>query len=94
MSGNHDVPIAGHPDIFKTYELINHHYWWPSQLKDVKTYVKGCVTCKQNEALRQKGATLLNPHPPPESPWESISLDIIGLLPKSNGFNAILSIID
>ena len=31
---------------------------------------------------------------PPELPWESILLDIIGPLPKSNGFNAILSVID
>ena len=37
---------------------------------------------------------LLNPHTLPESPWESISIDIIGLLPKSNGTNAILSVID
>ena len=94
LNDNHDAPIAGHPGVFKTYELINCHYWWPSQLKDVKMYVKGCSTCQQNKASRQKKAALLNPHTPPESPWESISLDIIGPLPESNGFNAILSVID
>ena len=57
-------------------------------------YVKGCSACQQNKASRQKKATPLNPHTPPESPWESISLDVIGLLPESNGFNAILSVID
>ena len=94
LKDNHDAPIAGHPEVFKTYELLNHHYWWPSQLKDVKTYVKGCSTCQQNKASRQKKAALLNPHMPPELPWESILLDIIGPLPESNGFNAILSVID
>ena len=94
MNNHHDVPIAGHPRVFKTYELLNCHYWWPSQLKDVKTYVKGCFTCQQNKALRQKKAAPLNPHKLPESPWESISLDVIGPLPESNGFNAILSVID
>ena len=88
------MTIAGHPRVFKTHELINRHYWWLSQLRDVKTYVKGCITCQQNKASRQKKAAPLNPHPLPESPWESISLDIIGLLPKSNGFDAILSVID
>ena len=57
------------------------------QLKDIKTYVKGCSTCQQNKVLRQKKATPLNPHTLPELPWESILLDIIGLLPESNGFN-------
>ena len=94
LNDNHDVPIARHPGVFKTYKLLNCHYWWPSQLKDIKTYVKGCSTCQQNKALRQKKAAPLNCHLPPESPWESISLDIIGLLPESNGFNAILSVID
>ena len=94
LNDNHNAPIAGHLGVFKTYELINHYYWWPSQLKDVKAYVKGCFTCQQNKASRQKKATLLNPHTPPELPWESISLDIIGPLPESNGFNAILSVID
>ena len=94
LHDNHDMPIAGHPRIFKTYELINQHYWWPSQLRDIKTYVKGCITCQQNKASRQKKAALLNPHPPPESFWESISLDIIGPLPEYNGFNAILSVIN
>ena len=78
LNDNHDAPIARHPGVFKTYELINHHYWWPSQLKDIKMYVKGCSTCQQNKALRQKKAAPLNPHRLPESPWESILLDVIG----------------
>ena len=77
LNDNHDAPIAGHPGVFKTYELLNCHYWWPSQLKDVKTYVKECSTCQQNKVSRQKKATLLNPHMLPELPWESILLDII-----------------
>ena len=94
LNNNDDAPIDGHPRVFKTYELLNCHYWWPSQLKDVKMYVKGCSACQQNKALRQKKAAPLNPHTPPELPWESISLDVIGPLPESNGFNAILSVID
>ena len=94
LNNHHDAPIAGHPGVFKTYKLLNCHYWWLSQLKDVKTFVKGCSACQQNKASRQKKAAPLNPHTPPESPWESISLDVIGPLPESNGFNAILSVID
>ena len=94
MNNHHDAPIAGHPGVFKTYKLLNHQYWWLSQLKDVKTYVKGCSACQQNRVSRQKKAAPLNPHTLPELPWESISLDIIGPLPESNGFNAILLVID
>ena len=91
---NHDAPIAGHPGIFKTEELIRRQYWWPTLGSDVKKYVKGCDSCQRNKASRQSKATELHPHEVPTTPWESISLDIIGPVPESRGYNAILAVID
>jgi hypothetical protein len=31
----HDVPVAGHPGIFKMNELIGRQYWWPTLLTDI-----------------------------------------------------------
>jgi len=90
----HDLPIAGHPGITKTEELIKQTYWWPSLSKDVKKYVKGCNLCQRNKASQQPKATTLHPHDIPKEPWESISVDIVGPLPESKGHNAILAIID
>ena len=36
----------------------------------------------------------LQPHNVPEGPWHTIMLDLIGPLPKSNGYDAILTVID
>jgi hypothetical protein len=90
----HDAPVAGHPGIFKTNELIGQQYWRPTLLTDVKKYVKGCDTCQQNKTSQQPKANPLHPHSVPGGPWEDISVDLIGPLPESKGHNAILAIID
>ncbi|KAF8646352.1 hypothetical protein AX16_007275 [Volvariella volvacea WC 439] len=38
--------------------------------------------------------TTLHPHDISQEPWEVISIDVVGSLPKSNGLNAILNIVD
>jgi hypothetical protein len=37
---------------------------------------------------------LLQPLPTPDGPWKSISLDFITDLPPSEGFGAILTVVD
>jgi len=43
---------------------------------------------------RQAKANPLHPHNTPTSPWQDISADLIGPVPESKGFNAILAVID
>ena len=38
--------------------------------------------------------TLLNPNAVPDAPWEIISVDLIGPLPKSKGKNIIMVVVD
>jgi hypothetical protein len=38
--------------------------------------------------------TPLNPFDPPSQPWETITVDIIGPLPESQGYNVILTIVN
>jgi hypothetical protein len=94
MRDMHDAPVAGHPGVFRTDELIRRQYWWPSLLTDVKKYVKGCDACQRNKAIRQKKSAPLHPHDIPQGPWQEISADLIGPLPESKGSNAILAITD
>jgi len=42
----------------------------------------------------QKKAGELHPLEIPQGPWQEISIDIIGPLPKSNGMDAIVVIVD
>ena len=90
----HALPVAGHPGIQSTRDLIERSYWWPGIAKDIEEYVKGCAQCQRTKIDRQKRAAPLNPNRIPTRPWQIISWDLIGPLPESKGFNAILVIVD
>ncbi len=94
LHNNHDAPVVGHPGIFKMNELIGQQYWWPTMLTDVKKYIKGCDACQQNKVSHQAKVNPLHLHDTPTSPWQDISADLIGPVPESKGFNAILAVID
>lgn len=94
LFNHHDTPMAGHPGQWRMNESITRTYWWPSLLHDVKTYVRGCESCQRNKIIRQRKHTPLHLHDTPTQPWEVISTDIIGPLPESNGYNAILAVTD
>ena len=91
---NHDHPIAEHPSIKRTHDLIMSKYYWPTLKKDIEAYVKGCDTCQKVKAKNSSTTTPLHPNEIPSSPWEIISIDLIGPLPQSEGKNAILVIVD
>src|SRR4051812_25951141 len=69
-------------------------YWWPTLLYDVKSYVKGCESCQKNKINQQRKHAPLHPHATPSQPWEEITVDMIGPLPTSRGYNAILVVTD
>ena len=61
---------------------------------DVQKFVRGCDTCQRSKPSRQARRQPLNPHNIPEGPWQTISVDLIGELPESSGYNAICVIVD
>ena len=75
-------------------ENIDRSYWWPDVEADVARYVRGCPTCQQIKLVCSAKVAPLVPNEIPSYPWEVISWDLIGPLPPSNGFNAILVIVD
>jgi hypothetical protein len=75
-------------------DILKRTYWWPAMQTDVKKYVRGCDTCQRNKAQNMQKAAPLHPLPISESPWEEISINMIGLLPKSGDYDAILVIVD
>ena len=90
----HDSPLAGHPGSSKTVELIRREFWWPTLYSDVRAYVRGCDKCQRTKALRVPRKKSLHPHEIPEAPWQIVTVDLIGELPESNGFNAICVLVD
>jgi len=60
----------------------------------IQKYIAGCDLCQRTKPLRKKHHNPLHPHEVPSQPWEHISINLITGLPESNGFNAILVIIN
>jgi Integrase zinc binding domain len=42
MNIHHDGPMEGHPGVYRSIELVERNYWWPTLRKDVESYVSGC----------------------------------------------------
>jgi hypothetical protein len=94
LSSHHDTPLAGHPGDAKTLEKILRTYWGPTVKEDVKKYVTGCPICQRTKPTQMKARTVLHPFSVPTRPWERISMDIVGPLPESNGYDALFVVVD
>ena len=90
----HDSQWAGHPRVRRTLALVECAYYWPRMRDDIELYVKTCLVCQQDKVEQQQPAGLLEPLPIPEKPWESISIDFITCLPKSEGCGNIMVVVD
>lgn len=90
---NHNPPSRGHPGKEAMHDIINRQYYWPSIKEDIKTYCDTCEICQKTKTNTRKVAPL-NMDTRTNRPWDTISWDIVGPLPESGGFNAILTIVD
>ncbi|CAM8954210.1 unnamed protein product [Rhodiola kirilowii] len=90
----HNTPTSGHPGVARTFARISANFTWPNLRLDVKNYVGRCNTCLQVKSPNTAPPGLLQPLPIPSEVWQDISLDFITHLPLSNGFSAILVVVD
>ena len=91
---HHDTPIPGHPGMEKTLELMQRSYTWPGMPALVKDYVSRCDRCARFKGSNQAPPgklKLLNTLP---GPWKEISANFITDLPKSEGFDSILVVVN
>ena len=63
-------------------------------LEDIKRYVAGCKRCQANKPNWQPKRNNLYPNEVLKGPWEVISINLIGPLPESSGYDRILVIVD
>lgn len=57
-------------------------------------WVRQCQVCQQAKHERTVPGGLLQPLPVPDRPWKDITMDFIDGLPKSEGFEVILVVVD
>src|SRR5258707_8885207 len=94
IHNHHDHQIAGHFREVRTSKLICRNFHWPGLQQMVKDYVASCTTCACAKSLRHKPYGKLKQLLIPSQPWSSISMDFIEQLPASEGFSAILVVVD
>ena len=94
LQAHHDSPVAGHQGKTKTFELLARKYYWPGMRRSVERYINNCHVCKRIKSGRHSPYGLLKPLPVPARPWQDISWDFVTGLPESNGYNAVLVVID
>ncbi len=90
----HDNVLRGHFGIDKTYHVLRKRYIWPHMKHHVEQYVRSCDQCQKNKARHQKlyGTPVLPEIP--LQPWESVTVDFCGPLPKtSKGSTCVMGVI-
>lgn len=89
----HDIPAAGHVGIFKTFWKVAERYHWPKMRSDIARYVRACKSCAQNKVEQKRPAGLMGNRPDIKEPWQAISLDFIGPLPRSRSGNTYVLVV-
>jgi hypothetical protein len=89
---HHDSPVAGHQGHARTLEFLSRKYYWPGMKAQVNCYVDSCEPCQRSKGHKQ--GVNLKPLPIPALPWEDIAYDFVVKLPKSSGYDSILTVID
>jgi hypothetical protein len=93
ISDHHSAPTAGHLGIHKTYLRLALCYFWPHMHADVASLVSKCSVCLAVKAPNH--ATLGEMGRPKQCsrPFQMISIDFIGPLPRSRKQNTFLFVV-
>ena len=95
LSEAHDPPTMGHLGMDKTLERLSRRFFWPKLEQSVRAYVRSCPACQRNKASNQRPAGLLQPLPIPDRRWESVSMDFVMPLPKTqSGHEGMVVFVD
>ena len=94
LSARHDAAEAGHFGFRKTLELVRREFTWPQMSSYIQHYVDSCETCNRSKSTTHKPYGLIQPLAAAHRPWGSITIDFVGPLPMSQGFDFICNIVD
>uniref|UniRef100_A0A3B3RIC6 Gypsy retrotransposon integrase-like protein 1 n=1 Tax=Paramormyrops kingsleyae TaxID=1676925 RepID=A0A3B3RIC6_9TELE len=94
LQWGHASLLACHPGVRGTVALLKQRFWWPTMLRDVRSYIAACQVCARNKTPSRSPAGLLQPLPVPRRPWSHIAVDFVTGLPLSAGNTGVLTVVD
>jgi Integrase zinc binding domain/Integrase core domain len=90
----HDTSLGGHSGILATYQRVKKQIYWPKLKEEVMEHVQTYEICQLNKGEHILILGLLEPILVPEEAWQVITMDFVCGIPKSEGKDVILVIID
>ena len=84
---------GGHLGIQKTFAAIRERYYFPGMYQIISKYVTTCDLCQRMKTDRKRQPPPLTPMPV-EDVFSRWHMDILGPLPKVNGYQYILLVVD
>ncbi|KAG5870186.1 hypothetical protein JTB14_032478 [Gonioctena quinquepunctata] len=89
----HERATSGHQGVYKTFHRIAEKYYWPKLRSDVAKFVRNCQLCKAYKPDLRRPNGLMTSQPRVNRPWEMISTDLMGPLPRSTKGNKFILVI-
>ena len=94
LSSLHQSALGGHSGMRATYQRVKKLFYWPGLKKSVEDYVAQCPVCQRSKHEQCKYPGLLDPLPTPDMAFTHLTMDFVEGLPKSQGKEVILVVVD
>lgn len=88
---NHDD--VAHLGVTKTINRICENYFWRDMRKEITDYVRSCDICKASKPVNVNSRAPMGNRKIAEYPFQVISMDFIGVLPRSKTGNTVLFVV-
>lgn len=90
----HSSHQGGHSGRDATLKRIKALFYWKGMSTYVSNFVRHCLVCQANKHENVAYPGLLQPLPIPQEVWVDVSMDFISGLPKSQGKDVIMVVVD
>lgn len=90
----HHSAIDGHSGATATYHRVRKLFAWSGLKRVVEEFIKQCPIGQHAKHENTHPSGKLQPLPIPQEPWQELTMDFVEGLPKSEGYDIIMVIVD